>query len=185
MKNFKISMIFLASMMLAACGNKSKNGEYEVPEKHETQVRQMPDYYVKDSVNANGGHKYVYEITRSASDSLTKVKDDMGDLYADNVIRLSVMLDGREVFNRAFTKAVFAESIEKEFYKNSILDGIRYLRTEANGGITFSFSVSYPDSDMSVPFDLTVHPDGSYSFVKVELLDVEEGDSAYLHDDGV
>ncbi len=184
MRHLRIVGILLAVGLLAACGNKNKDGEYDRPEQHEVQVIKMPDYRLTDSVSM-GGHRYVYEITRKANDSLAMVRDEMDDLHADNVIRLTILRDGKPFFGRSFTKKTFEEELEDEFLKNSILDGIRFLDAEAGKGLTFSLSVSYPDSDMSVPFDLTVSPTGVFTYVKAELLDVEEGDTTYIRDEGV
>lgn len=180
-----LTISVLVMLMLASCnGNKSNNTDAWVAENHEPVLRQLPDYYLEDSATV-GGHLYTYEITREPSDSLPRVQDDMGDLYADNIICLTLRRDGNMYFKKRFTKATFASSIEENFYKNAILDGIRFIRGEAGQGLTFSFAVSYPDSDMSMPFLLTVTDGGSFSFVKNDNLDMMEGDSTYYDNDGV
>ena len=63
--------------------------------------------------------------------------------------------------------------------KNGILDGFRFNRVD-NGKLVFSLCVSYPDSDLSAPFLLTIGPDGSSTIVEDEFMDVDpdsgEGD---------
>ena len=177
-------MIMLAATVMASCGNKKSQDDAWVAPQHDTVVRQMADYHLTDSLVVGGRH-YRYEITRVASDSLPKVKDDMDDLYADNTIRLTLSRDGAQYFDKTFTKAVFASSIDEAFYRNAILDGIRFLKAEPGQGLTFSFAVSYPESDMSMPFLLTVTDQGTFSFVKDDTLDVEDVDSAYFDSDGV
>ena len=177
-------MIMSAVALLASCRDKKQQDDAWVAPQHETVVRQMADYHLEDSV-ASGGHRYRFEITRLASDSLPKVRDDMDDLFADNTIRLTLSRDGSPYFDKTFTKATFASSIDATFYRNAILDGIRFLRAEPGRGLTFSFSVSYPESDMSVPFMLTVSDQGTFSFVKDDTLDFEADDSAYYDADGV
>ena len=172
-------------LLLAACGNKSDKQDVWVAPEHEAVTRQIPELEVTDSVRM-GGHQYVYDILRTPCDSLPKVKDDMEDFYLDNTIRLTLRRDGAVYFDRTFTKSTFAASIGNDFYQNAILDGIRFLRAEPGQGLIFSFAVSYPDSDMSVPFIMTITDAGSFSFIKDENLDREEGDSIYLTDsDGV
>jgi len=122
---------------------------------------------------------------RTPCDSLSKVKDDMEDFYLDNTIQLTLCRDGNVYFDKKFTKATFAASIDKDFYANAILDGIRFLKVEPGQGLVFSFAVSYPDSDMSVPFLMTISDQGTYTFVKNENLDHEDTDSAFFADDGV
>ncbi len=184
MKNIKTLMLLtLAALLSAACNNKKTEKDSWVAPKHESVTRQMPDLQLTDSVRA-AGCLYVYDICRVACDSLPMVKDDMDDYYRDNTIRVTLHRDGAVYFDKTFTKATFASSISKDFYENAILDGIRFLRVEVGQGLVFSFAVSYPESDMSVPFLMTITDTGSYSFVKDENLDREEGDSVYF-DDGV
>ena len=173
----------LVILLLSACGKEQKTDAWEAPE-HEVVTRQLPDLALTDSVK-NAGHTYVYSILRTPSDSLPQVTDDMDDKYKDNTIRLTLRRDGNEYFNKTFTKATFAQSIDKEFYNNAILDGIRFIRVEPGQGLVFSFAVSYPDSDMSVPFLMTIADNGSFTFVKDENLDHEEGDSVFYDEDGV
>ena len=169
---------------LSGCGNKSVKQETWVAPEHEAITRQMPDLELTDSTTL-GGHTYVYSILRTPCDSLEKVKDDMDDLYLDNTIRLTLHRDGAVYFDHTFTKATFAPSIDKGFYDNAILDGIRFLHAEAGQGLVFSFAVSYPDSDMSIPVLMTITDQGTFTFVKDENLDHEEGDSVFYDADGV
>ena len=177
-------LVALSALVMTGCGNKNTKQDAWVAPVHEVVTRQMPDLELTDSVRL-GNRQYVYDILRTPCDSLSKVKDDTGDLYLDNTIRLTLRRDGVVFFDKTFTKETFASSIDKEFYDNAILDGIRFLRAEPGQGLVFSFAVSYPDSDMSVPFLMTITDGGSYSFVKDENLDREEGDSVFFDEDGV
>lgn len=174
----------MAALLASACGKDKKADDTWVAPQHETVVRQMADYHLTDSITL-GDHCYRYDITRVASDSLAKVRDDMDDLFSDNTIQLTLWRDGRAYFDHTFTKGTFASAIDDTFYRSAILDGIRFLRAEPGRGLTFSFAVSYPESDMSMPFLLTITDQGTFSFVKDDTLDVEESDSAYYDADGV
>lgn len=179
-----LSLSHFLIFSLSACGNKEqKSDAWEAPE-HEVVTRQLPDLKLTDSIK-NGGHTYVYSILRTPSDSLPSVEDDLEDRFKDNTIRLTLRRDGKEYFDKTFTKSTFAPSIEKDFFCNSILDGIRFIRVEPGQGLVFSFAVSYPDSDMSVPFLMTIADNGSFTYVKDENLDHEEGDSVFFDEDGV
>lgn len=186
----KITLLLILSFShflifsLTSCGGNKKDKDAWVAPEHEVVTRSMPTLSLTDSLKT-GGHKYVYTILREASDSLPKVKDDMEDLYMDNTIRLTIKRDGTKYFNKEFTKETFIKSIDKSFYQGAILDGIRFMNYEAGQGLVFSFAVSYPDSDMSVPFLMTISDNGSFTFVKNENLDHEEGDSVYFDEDGV
>ena len=184
MKNIRFWILLGMGTLLIACGNNEKKQDAWVAPEHETVTREMPELSVTDSLQS-GGHTYAYHILRTACDSLPKVKDDMDDLYRDNTIRLTLQRDGQVYFDKTFTKSTFAQSIEEEFYRNAILDGIRFIRAQAGQGLVFSFTVSYPESDMSHPFLLTVTDQGTFSFVKDDNLDMEDTDSSYYDSDGV
>ncbi len=137
----------------------------------EEQIYSMPDYRSHEEVKM-GGRVYAYNIERTASDSLPLVKDELGGAK-DNVVRLRLSRDGHTYYNRTLTKELFRSSMDENFYEHSILDGIRFVRAEAGRGLVFSLSVSEPGSDMTVPFSMTVADDGSVSFAKEEIMDVE------------
>ena len=168
-------ILLLCVVVLAGCGTRQERTGYEAVAKHEPEVRHMPEYGLTDSTEAYG-HKYVYEINRTASETLPMVKDDMEDWFADNEIRLQIWRDGREMFDEVFTKEVFRDGLDNNFYQQSILDGIRFVRVEKGQGMVFSMSISYPESDMSVPFLLTITDAGGFSFVKDDNLDMEGED---------
>ena len=169
---------------LSGCGSKDTKKDAWVAPEHEVVTRQMPDLSLSDSIMV-GTRQYAYSIERTPCDSLQKVKDDMGDLYLDNTIHLTLQRNGSVYFDKTFTKATFKKDIDDDFYDNAILDGIRFLKVEPGQGAIFSFAVSYPDSDMSVPFLMTISDSGSFTFVKDENLDREEGDSVFFDNDGV
>lgn len=178
------SLSYLLILSLSGCGSKDTKKDAWVAPEHEVVTRQMPDLLLSDSVTV-GSRQYAYSIERTPCDSLQKVKDDMGDLYLDNTIHLTLQRNGSVYFDKTFTKATFKRDIEDDFYDNAILDGIRFLKAEPGQGLIFSFAVSYPDSDMSVPFIMTITDSGSFTFIKDENLDREDGDSVFFDSDGV
>ena len=48
---------------------------------------------------------------------------------------------------------------------------------DGDGKLVFSLCVSYPESDLSSPFLLTIGPDGSATITKDEFMDVEPDDA--------
>lgn len=172
MKNLFLSILCL--LVVAGCEEKkSTQVKLTAPDEVESQVQQMPEFHRFDSVKV-GSRLYTYDILRQPTDSLPLVKDEMGDEAKDNTIRLILTRDGHTYFGHTFTKQTFQSSIEEDFYARSILDGIRFVEAEAGRGLTFFFSVSEPGTDMTLPFSLTVSDDGSFSFVKTEVMDMEE-----------
>lgn len=170
------------ALLLTACGQKEKAAtgysEFEKPDTTST-VQQMKDYHYSAEVK-NGTHTYAYDIVREMNDSLPTVRDDEGDQYADNYIRLRVNRDGKEYFNRMFTKQSFRNNLDADFITHAILEGMAFDRVTAEG-LRFAVSVSYPASDLYIPLCLTIAPDGSYSVTRDEVLDtVMEADSTQL-----
>ncbi|MCD8266760.1 MAG: DUF4738 domain-containing protein [Prevotellaceae bacterium] len=172
----KLAVILLAGLLAASCHKTKEQEQQEEPpqEELEESVYAMPDYHVYESVRV-GKNEYTYDIMRQASDSLPLVEDELRS-SKDNAITLRLAKNGKVYYNDTFTKRMFRSSMDESFYSLSILDGIRFVSAEAGRGLTFSVGVSVPNSDMTMPFTLTVADDGSVSFVKDEVLDVDLSD---------
>jgi len=169
-------------LLMASCGTKDKETQAPPQQEQNTEeVRSLTNYNYTDSL-MQGSHKVVYTITRQPDDDLPIVVDEDGLKYKDNRYTLVVLKDGKTLFNKSFTKADFKAMLDKDFQKYAIMDGLRFDRAE-DGKLLFNTSVSYPESDMSAPFILTIGPDGSHSIVPDTSIDedlpaptpVEEG----------
>lgn len=154
-----------------------------VPQKAETQdneqaeqaadaVRCMPNYAYTDSL-MQGSHKVVYAITSEGDDELPIVVDEDGTKYRDNRWKLVITKDGKQLFNRSFTKADFKSQLPGDFQKYGLMDGLRFNHAE-EGKLYFNTCVSFPDSDMSCPFFLIIGPDGSYRIEPNNTLDEDD-----------
>lgn len=175
MKRHYLWMMALAAVLaLAACRNKEQNttgyDAYERPEKSNEVIR-MKDYHYSASIKS-GNAEYTYSVDRVPNDTLPVVTDEAGDRYADNAIRLRINKSGSQIFNRLFTKRTFKAYAGEGFISKAILEGMAFDKVVPQG-LRFSASVSYPNSDMFVPFSITVAPDGSYVIAKDEVLDTE------------
>ncbi len=166
--------MILASMLLCACGGKKENVEETVAEttKTEPQVHRTKEYHLQDTIRM-GNNLLVYTLHRTSDESQPLVKDEYGDSHVDNLYDLKIWKNGADFFSQRFTKSTFKSLLDADFQKYGILDGFRYSRSE-DGKLLFSVCVSYPDSDMSAPFVVTIGPDGSYTLKKDDVLDVEE-----------
>jgi lipoprotein len=179
----KIGCLGLLAVLLAACnGNadrQARGAEMEFDGTDSvTAVQHMRDYHYRDTVRW-GGKLYAYDIVRQAVDSLGIVTDENGERYADNSIRLTVTSDGEPYFSHCFVKRDFAAYLDGGFRAHAILDGMAFAAVKP-GGVCFAVGVSYPLSDMSMPFLVTVNGSGTYSIEKDEVLDnvVETLDTA-------
>lgn len=174
MKSRRLLYICLFALAFCACNDKKGQTDeqgYATAEQQAGEHR-MKDYNLTDSV-ALGSHLYVYTIHREADDSLTAVVDENGDKFVDNYYDLTILKDGRDFFCRRFTKSSFASQLDDSFRKNGILDGFRFM-TAKEGMLIFGVCVSYPESDMSTPFLLTIGLDGSFTLEPDTTPDIEE-----------
>lgn len=162
------------ALILASCGGKKSEESQEIQKNQESQLRSLPELDVTDSCKANG-HLYIYTIDRVSNDSLGTITDEFGDKFANTVLTITVKKDGAQLFRHTFRKENFKEYLDHEFLSQSILDGCRFDKVE-DGKVIFALAVSYPDSDMSQPFSLTIAPDGSYSIAKEDIDFVDEED---------
>ena len=154
---FSYSLIFYTS-----CGpQKVEKQETDQTEQTGDGIRRLPDYAYTDSL-MQGSHKVVYTITSQPDEQLPEVVDEDGVKFKDNRFQLLIMKDGKQLFNRSFTKADFKSQLSEDFQKFGIMDGLRFNHAE-EGKLYFNTCVSFPDSDMSCPFLLTIGPDGSYT----------------------
>lgn len=116
------------------------------------------------------GRTYNMHVIRRADAGLPIVTDMQGVKYYDNTISLRIDTGGREVINKDFTKHTFASYLEADFLQHSILEGLVFDKV-TDYGLMFAASVSYPESDLYVPFHVTVLPDGRLSMEKADLMD--------------
>lgn len=160
-------------LLLCSCHPKEQQtvsgySEYEKPEQAQT-VQKMKDYHYSAEVKI-GQTRYTYDIVREVNDTLPVVTGDGNERYADNYIRLRVNREGKEIFNKAFTKNHFRGYMEKGFISHAILEGMAFDKADGNN-LRFAVSVSYPSSDIYIPLSITIAPDGSYQVAKDEILD--------------
>ncbi len=130
--------------------------------------RQLPVLQFTDTVRLSG-HTYVYSVLRQPVDSLPPAHDDMFGDTRDNTLQLTILRDGEDFYSHLFSKSFFRSSIPDDFASRSILDGIIFQGAEPGQGLTFVLSVSEPDSDQTLPFAVTIAPDGSSSFRQVTI----------------
>lgn len=135
-----------------------------------TGLQKMQPSQFSEEIEA-GGKKYQLYIQRSATDSLPHVKSEMG-LFADNRVVLSIKRqDKSNLYNKVFTKRDFASLLTEPYLEKSVLEGLVFdnEKTEsANGNIVLAASVSFPMTDMYVPFTIVITPSGKMSIDRDE-----------------
>ena len=171
MKRFLI--IGLGLVFLASCGpQKIEQEGSDQTDQDNDGVWELPNYAYTDSL-MQGSHKVVFTITSQPDEELPVVVDEDGMKYKDNRFNLLITKDGKQLFNRSFTKADFKSQLKEDFQKFGIMDGLRFNHAE-EGKLYFNTCVSFPESDMSCPFILTIGPDGSYTITPDTSFDEED-----------
>ena len=99
------------------------------------------------------------------------MKDDFGTEFADNIYRLVIQRDGVTFFDRSFTKAAFAHLLTPDLLQRGVLDGMRADTTLT--GLSFSVSISQPQSDIFQPFILSVDNAGTIAIARDTRMELE------------
>ena len=124
------------------------------------------------------GKKFQLSVERTPDESLPHVKSDMG-LFMDNRIKVKITRDnGTALFEKAFTKNDFSAHLSNKYLSRSVLEGLVFddVRTAENKEITLAASVSYPMTDLYIPFVLVISQDGRMSIAK----DEDMGEMSFL-----
>lgn len=168
-----------AGLTLSACkGSVPKTDEElekelsieEIVNENMTGEQRSQEQNMKDTVSV-GGKVYTYEIHRFSTDDMPTVKGDFSHnaTFYDNKASLIVTLGDKVVYSNTFTKNSFANFVDPEMMKNSILEGLVFDHAIA-GGIQFAAAVGYPqEDDMYVPLRIRVMTDGSVTIEKDPL----------------
>ena len=171
--------IALLLVCVASCSSKKKRDDI-ITTKYEKPAPQGPirtDNY-KDSKSFKWlDRDYVCTIERIADDSLPMVKDETGQQFVDNWVKVVISrADGSVFFNRVFTKSTFNSYIDKDFQQKGILEGFVFDKVESND-VRFACSVSLPQSDEYLPLILAVTRNGDIAITRDTRLDTEIEDT--------
>ena len=172
----KCLIALLLAAALSGCGEQKKDNKEEekrifqiesVDEKSGLQRMQVSR--VNQEISCKG-KKYQLSVERTPADDLPKVKSDMG-LFADNRISVKITrADGSVLFSKTFLKSDFASYLPESYLKRSVLEGIVFddVTTIEKNEITLASSVSYPMTDLYIPFKLVIDSNGKMSIRKDE-----------------
>lgn len=172
----------LAVVLCAGCKKEVKTEPEPVKEeKVVEQTYSLETYHYTDSVKV-GAYTYAYTLHREADEALGIVVDEYDDKWVNTFYLLKVWRNGAPFFEKRFEKETLGSLLPEDFRKSGIIDGFRFTGVE-DAKLCFSLCVSYPNSDMSAPFLLTIGPDGSYSMKPDEVSDVmNEGEMEEMED---
>lgn len=167
----KISYLIMAgslALALASCSEK-KQSDVIIVENYEAPEPSGPikmDKYSDTNTISWLGAKYTYDISRTPCDSLPKVKDEDGQKYVDNSVTLTISRsDGSVFLEKTFTKNAFKGALTSNMNKNGILDGFVFHKVDGDA-LLFAASVSYPQSDESIPIIMRINRMGNISVTR-------------------
>ena len=175
MKKFCILAILLCTICIG-CSEKKQASEAERRQIFQidsvdvqTGVQRMQVSKIEQDIQCYG-KKFKLFIERTPCDTIPSVKSDMG-VFADNKIVVSLTSEnGKKIFSKMFTKNTFASHLSSQFLTRSILEGIVLddVRTAEDKKITLAASVSFPMTDLYVPFSIIISKEGNMSLIKDE-----------------
>lgn len=147
-----IALLLIASLALTTgCKErKDRNStiittDYEAP-KPTGPIAMGPTETVREVEWADGRH-YRVTVSTAPSDTLPMVKNDMGQQYKDNVIRLEVTRADSSVFlTRTFTKHSFSQWVPADYREQAILQGLNLLKADDEAGLQFVAWLNRPDA---------------------------------------
>lgn len=178
MKKIFYTLPLALFLIVLSCGEKTKEDDniedraYQLNTDEETGYHRMKQSESKDNIIYKGA-EYHYSIQRTPCDSLSKIKDERGDVYVDNTITLQITRNGNQkVLSKVFTKQSFAAQVEKAFLANAILEGLVFDKV-SDDGLVFAASVCYPQTDLFIPLSVTVSSGGNISIARVIMMDEE------------
>lgn len=173
-----LTILLLGAFLMVGCKNtKTENVKakeqliYQMDSVNkQTGVQRMKSWQVEQEIVAGTKHYQLY-IHRSPSDSLPLVKSEIGT-FNDNLIIVTITRqDHSRLFTKTFAKSDFSSFLSENYLNKTILEGVVFdvEKTEkGNGNIILAASVSYPRSDLYIPFSITVTPSGKMSINKDE-----------------
>lgn len=177
MRNIYLIMTLVLALLTSCGGNGSmgSSGRSEAQPSEEEALKgpqSMQDSDITVPVQV-GNRDFQSNVVRRPDSNLPMVTNEQGQKFVDNRITLRLLEGGRSVVNREFTKADFAPFLDAAFQRNAILEGLVFDKVEG-GHILYAASVAYPESDLYVPFQITVTTGGSISIAKSDVMDEYE-----------
>ena len=173
-------------VFLTGCKSDKKTSQEEVKQMFQiesidenTGLQRMQVSRINQEISCKG-KKFTLAVERTPSDELPRVKSDMG-LFADNIIKVKITREnGTALFEKTFKKNDFAGHLSEKYLKRSVLEGLVFddVRTAEKKEITLAASVSYPMTDLYVPFTLVISQDGKLSI----SMDEDMGEMTFLEE---
>ena len=182
MSNKTMLTLLAALTLLAGCKEKKQSEDIIAPKVVETKPSgpiKMQTYSDTRDV-AWLGKQYKVEVKRTPDESLPLVKDETGQQFVDNTIRVVVRrADGSVAIEKTCTKASFDVYVDANYRKMGILEGLVFDEVDGNT-LEFAASVSLPQTDEYIPLEVKIDNFGN---VKIERDSELDTNGSGEHDD--
>ena len=175
MKRYYIMTVLLAALTVG-CSEQKKDAKEEEKRIFQmesaddgTGVQRMQVSRVDQEITCKG-KKYRMKVERVPDDGLPTVKSEMGT-FMDNRISVKITrADGSALFSKTFFKSDFASFLPSSYLKHSVLEGLVFddVQTAEKNEITLAASVSYPMTDLYIPFKVVISQAGKMVIQKDE-----------------
>lgn len=186
MKIFSYALAAAVTLFAAAaCGEKKKSdiiiAPTVEPARPQAPVR-MQNYTQERSVEWLG-RSYRLSIVRQPSDSLPTVTDETGQQFVDNTISVRITrADGSVFFSRSFTKRTFEPYLDDDYRRTGILEGLVFDEVDGDM-LDFAASVSHPQTDEYIPFEVKVSRFGDVTIHRDTQMDTNGESNSDTNDD--
>lgn len=170
-KQFMYAAAFVAmTAQCVACGGSSGAKEAATTDSLQTATNNDEPYADNDRDYTQtarlGGHDYSVRIRRTADKELPVVTDELGKKFYDNRVEVSIMRDGKQFFNRSYTKDAFREFLSDEEQKGTVLLGMAFDADRSDGKtIRLGAQVGQTGIEEGPAFCVEIPLDGSASSI--------------------
>lgn len=119
----------------------------------------------RDTIGEGGGKKYACSIRiEPTSERVVKssINDDgieVDNIYLDNVAKVSIATDGKQIYAHSFRKAEFSKYVPQEFMAHSILCDVQYNNADTSA-VYLDAIIGYPDASTSYVVGLKISKNG-------------------------
>jgi hypothetical protein len=175
MKNL-FSCLYISALLIVcfSCKEKKATQEIIVTKVVEQKISETPvkmQEYTQTSEVKWGGSVVKCQIIRTPDETIAMVKDENGQKYVDNRIKISIFgNDGNALYDRSFTKADFTAYIEESYKTGGILEGLVFDKI-SNDTLFFAASVCLPQTDEYIPLILSISKSGNVSIERDTTMD--------------
>lgn len=168
MRKYISPAVALLFALTLSCGG-SKEAEVKNTKPQETtEVAQGPIADREWSYKYNellDGHQYEIAIRRYSNPELPLIKDELGQEYYDNSVEINIQRDAKPFYSKTFTKDAFWNFLSDTYKTNSILQGIAFDKSDAEG-LHFGAQIGLPDGEGGPAFIVTISKQGMMSIVR-------------------